>query len=350
MKMRGESDMVTTTLVLLILIIVLAAAFSLSNGRNDSANAIATVVSTRVLGPWQAIVFSAVLNFVGALFSSGVANTIGREIADPGRLPLAVFLATAIVAPAWVAICNLKGLTASCSHALMGGLIGAVLASAGAGALEGPGILKVVLGAFASPLLGFVLSYILILAVAWAFRRVSASTASSIFGKLQLVSTGAMAFAHGTGDAQKSMGLISGALVSSGLYQMADGRLPIPMWVRLLCAATIGVGTALGGWVVMRTLGSRLAHLRPHQGFAAETAASITILASALCRGIPVSTSHTITGATMGQGAAHGIRAVKWGVGRKTVFAWIFTFPVCIAGGAAVFWLLKLLGLASMPG
>jgi PiT family inorganic phosphate transporter len=231
----------------------------------------------------------------------------------------------------------------------MGGLIGAVLASVGTDALHGPGIKKIVFGVFVSPILGFVLGYLIILAVAWGFRRVRAATATSVFGKLQLLSAGAMAFAHGTGDAQKAMGLISGALVSSGLYQMVEGKLPIPLWVRLLCAATMGVGTALGGWAVMRTLGSRLAHLRPHQGFAAETAASITILINTLYKGIPISTTHSITGAIIGQGAAHGIRAVKWGVGGKIVFAWVFTFPVCIVGGAAIYWLLKLFGLAVIP-
>jgi PiT family inorganic phosphate transporter len=342
--------MATTTLVLLILIIVFALLFSLSNGWNDSANAIATAVSTRVLTPWQAIVFGSVLNFVGALFSSEVANTIGGEIADPARLSMATFLAAVVIAPIWITICTKKGLPISCSHSLMGGLIGAVLASVGVEALHGPGIKKIVLGVFTSPILGFVLAYIIILLVAWIFRRVRASTASFVLGKLQILSAGAMAFSHGTGDAQKTMGLISGALVSSGLYQMVDGKLPIPTWVRLICAATMGLGTALGGWAVMRTLGSRLAHLRPHQGFAAETAASITILINTLYKGIPISTTHSITGAIMGVGAAHGVRAVKWGVGRKIVFAWVLTFPVCILGGAAIYWLLKLFGLAALPG
>lgn len=339
-----------TTLVLLILIIVFALIFSLSNGWNDSANAIATVVSTRVLTPLQAIVFGSVLNFVGALFSSEVANTIGREIADPSKLSMATFLAAVVVAPIWVTVCTKKGLPISCSHSLMGGLIGAVLASVGTEALRGPGIRKIVFGVFTSPILGFILGYLIILAVAWAFRRMRASTASSVFGKLQILSAGAMAFSHGTGDAQKAMGLIGGALVSAGVYQMVDGKLPIPMWVRLLCAGTMGIGTAIGGWAVMRTLGSRLAHMKPHQGFAAETAGSITILINTLYQGIPISTTHSITGAIMGQGAAHGIRTVKWGVGGKIVFAWVFTFPVCIAGGALIYWLLKLCGLAIAPG
>jgi PiT family inorganic phosphate transporter len=336
--------------VVIVLIVVFALAFSLSNGWNDSANAIATVVSTRVLSPWQAIVFGSILNLVGALFSDQVANTIGKDIADPKLLSPATFLAAVVVAPIWVTWCTLRGLPISCSHSLMGGLVGAVVASVGFGGLKGAGITKILIGVFTSPILGFILGYLIILAVAWTFRRVRPATASAVFGKLQLVSAAAMAFAHGTGDAQKAMGLISGALVSGGFLSMVvrpDGKemLPIPLWVRLACAATMAVGTALGGWAVMRTLGQRLAHLKPHQGFAAETAASFTILINTLWRGIPISTTHSITGAIMGVGAAHGIRTVKWGVGKKIIFAWVFTFPVCIVGGVVICWLLRAVGL-----
>ena len=329
--------------VVIVLVVIFALLFDLSNGWNDSANAIATVISTRVLRPWQAVIFGVVLNFVGALFSSEVARTVGQDIA--AHPTMTAFLAAVVIAPIWVTYCTWRGLPISCSHSLMGGLIGAVLASAGADALKAGGIRKIAFGVFTSPVIGFVLAYAIMLLVAWAFRRIRPSTASAVFGKLQLVSAGAMAFAHGTGDAQKAMGIITGALVAGGFLVLGEGdRMVIPLWVRLACATAMAAGTAVGGWAVIRTLGSRLAHLKPYQGFCAETAAAFTILFNTL-GGVPISTTHSITGAIMGVGAARGIRAVKWGVGKKIVFAWVFTFPVCICSGALVWWLLDTLGV-----
>lgn len=334
--------MLTTTLVL---IVVFALLFDMTNGWNDASNAIATVVATRVLKPWHALAFGAVLNFVGALFSSEVARTVGQDIADPRTLTQATFLAAVMFAPLWTTYCTVQGLPISCSHALLGSLVGAVVASAGFGAVQGAGLQKIVFGVFTSPILGFALGYALLVLIAWAFRRLHPHTASKVFGKLQLVSAGAMAFAHGTGDAQKAMGIITGALIAAGLTDLGpDGRMDIPLWVRLAAATAMGFGTAVGGWRVMRTLGTRLAHLQPYQGFAAESAAAGTILFNTL-GGVPISTTHSITGAIMGVGATGGIRAVRWGVGRKIVFAWVVTFPVCIGGGAAVYGLLHVLGL-----
>ncbi len=332
-------------LVVIILVIVFALIFSLTNGWNDAANAIATVVATRVMSPWTAIVFGAVLNTAGAFFSSEVAKTIGKEIADPALLSQSTFLAAVVAAPLWITFCTLKGLPISCSHSLLGAIVGAVVSDAGTAAIKGEGIKKIAFGIFTSPIAGFVLGLVILVTIAWTFRRMRQRTASAIFGKLQIVSAGAMAFAHGTGDAQKAMGLISGALVAGGFEHLSTkGDLPIPWWVRALCALTMGIGSAVGGWSVMRTLGSKIADLKPYQGFAAETAAAVTILSNTLV-GIPISTTHSITGAVMGVGTAQGLKTVRWAVGKKIVYAWVFTFPVCIVGGFVIAKLFHALGI-----
>jgi PiT family inorganic phosphate transporter len=333
------------SMVMIVAIVALALVYDLSNGWNDSANAIATVVSTRVLSPSQAIVFGVVLNFIGALFSSEVAKTVGRDIADPSLLTGATFLAAVLVSPIWIALCTLRGLPISCSHSLLGGLIGAVLATTGIEGLKAKGIKKIVFGIGTSPLLGFLFGALIFILVMWIVRRWHPATVGRLFGRLQLLSAGAMAFSHGTGDAQKAMGIITGALLSANLIALGpDGEMHIPIWVRLLCASMMAIGTAVGGWRVMKTLGMRLAHLKPHQGFAAETAAATTILLNTLT-GVPISTTHSITGAITGVGAAQGVRFVKWGIGAKIVFAWIVTFPACIAGGALIFKLFQLIGI-----
>ena len=338
--------MTTLTLVIVILTIVFALVFDLANGWNDAANAVATVISTRVLSPAKAIAFGAVLNFVGALVSSEVAKTVGHNIADPKFLSATTFLAAVMTAPIWITWCSRRGLPNSCSHALLGALIGSVIASSGGiVGLKAEGIRKIVFGVLICPVAGFVAGHILVRITAWIARDFRPATASSVFGKLQLFSAGAMAFAHGTGDGQKAIGIISGVLMTAGVTHASAGHdFVIPPWVRITCASAMAVGTSLGGWHVMRTLGSRLAHLRTYQGFSAETAAATTILINTL-GGIPISTTHSITGAIMGVGAAQGIKAVRWGVGRKIVFAWIVTFPICILAGALMFTLLWAVGL-----
>lgn len=330
--------------IVVVLVIVFALVFDVTNGWNDASNAIATIVGTRVLPPWSAIVFGAVLNFAGAMFSSEVAKTVGKDIADPALLSPSVFLAAVIVAPIWITLCTWRGLPISCSHSLMGGLVGAVLAAEGTEALRSSGVQRIVFGVFTSPVIGFVLGLLVLVLVSWTCRRMSARWASAVFGKLQLVSAGAMAFSHGTGDAQKAMGIITGALISAGAIQDQAGGMPIPLWVRLACAAAMGIGSAVGGWAVMKTLGSGLAHLKPYQGFAAETGAATTILVNTLS-GVPISTTHSITGAIMGVGAARNLKAVRWNVGRKILMAWLLTFPVCIGGGAALYLLFHAAGL-----
>jgi PiT family inorganic phosphate transporter len=303
------------------------------------------VISTRVLRPWHAVIFGAVLNFVGALFFYKIAETVGSKVIDPNVAGPITFLAAVMVAPIWATICTLMGLPISCSHSLFGGLIGAVLVSKGVGGLQGEGITKILIGVFLAPVVGLALGYAIMLAVAWTFRRMHAGTASGLFGKLQIFSAGAMAFAHGTGDTQNPMGIIVGALIAGKFMEHAAGTpMHIPLWVRLSCAACMGFGTAVGGWSVIRTLGTGLADLKPYQGFCAETAAATTILCNTL-GGVPISTTHSITGAIMGVGTAKGIRAVKWAVGGKILCAWVFTFPACIAGGALLYLLLRACGL-----
>jgi PiT family inorganic phosphate transporter len=338
--------MTTLALITLILTVVFALVFDLTNGWNDAANAVATVISTRVLSPARAIAFGAILNFVGALFSSEVARTVGHNIAEPEFLTGATFLAAVMTAPIWITWCSRRGLPNSCSHALLGALIGSVIASSGGLiGLKTDGIHKIFFGVLICPIAGFVLGHIIVRIASWIARNARPSTASSVFGRLQLVSAGAMAFAHGTGDAQKAMGIISGALMAAGVTHATEGHdFVIPFWVRIACASAMALGTSLGGWRVMKTLGSRLAHLRTYQGFSAETAAATTILMNTL-GGIPISTTHSITGAIMGVGAAQGVRAVKWGVGRKIVFAWIVTFPICIVAGGLMYLMLRAIGI-----
>jgi PiT family inorganic phosphate transporter len=322
------------------LIVAFAVIFDVTNGWNDASNAIATVVSTRVLSPAAALALAVVLNFVGALFSSEVARTVGREIADPHVLTGITFLAAAVIAPIWITYCTVLGLPVSCSHSLMGGLIGSVIATGGTDALHAAGVKKIVFGVFTSPVAGFIAGYVIVIIVYLMCRKWSPARVSKWFGKLQILSASAMAFSHGTGDAQKAMGIVTGALITGGFLQLgADGKMHIPLWVRLLCAAAMGFGTAVGGYRVIRTLGMRIIHLRPFQGFAAETAAAATILFNTLT-GVPISTTHSITGAVLGVGSAEGVRAVRWGIGGKILFAWLVTFPVCIGGGAAIYWLL----------
>lgn len=331
-------------LLLVILITAFAILFDLANGWNDAANAIATVIGTRVMSPLVAVGFGAALNFLGAFYSDAVAKTVGADIVDKATLtsqigPL-IFMSAVAASPVWITWCTLKGLPISCSHSLMGALVGAALAAGGADGVQGAGIRKIVTGVFTSPIIGFLLGGVLVVLISWVFKNARPAWIKSVFGKLQIVSAGAMAFSHGTGDAQKAMGVVTGALIAAG-WQSADPKeFHIEMWVRVTCATAMGVGTFVGGWAVIRTLGTRLGAMKPHQGFAAETAASTTILVNTLT-GVPISTTHSITGAIMGVTAAHGVKMVRWEVGKKIIFAWICTFPACIALGAGAFWLLR---------
>lgn len=336
------------TMIVVCLTIVFAVAFSMANGWNDAANAIATVVATRSMRPRRAVAMGVAMNLVGAFISAKVANTIGGEIVSPEyRVPALAFLAAVMVAPIWALICTLRGLPISTSHALFGGLIGAVLVSSGWRALQaGQGFYKILFGVFISPVMGFVMGYAVMIILSWIFRSLRPSTATRLFNRLHVLSAASMALAHGAGDAQPPMGIMAGALVAGGYLSLAsDGSLPMHFGIKLACAGAMALGTAIGGWAVMKTLGSGLSKLRSHQGFSASAAASITILANILGAGIPISTTHAITGSIAGAGATRGLKTVRWGVGKKIVYAWVLTFPICILGGALVFAILDYAGL-----
>jgi PiT family inorganic phosphate transporter len=314
--------------LLAILVLILGAEFV--NGWTDAPNAIATVVSTRSLGPYQAVIMAAVLNLLGVLSGTAVASTIGRDIVDPAVVDLATVGGAMVGIIAWSTLAARYGIPTSESHALVAGLAGAGLATAGPDALVGAGWVKVGWGLVFSTLFGFGGGALVMTAVYWIWRRASLDRTRSTFRALQICSSAFMAFTHGSNDGQKFMGTFTLALVLGG----ALDTFHVPFWVMLLCAGTMGLGTITGGWRIMHTLGGRITRLSTHQGFAAETAAATTIeLASRF--GIPLSTTHTISTAIMGVGATQRLSAVRWGVTRELLIAWVLTFPIC----AGISWL-----------
>jgi PiT family inorganic phosphate transporter len=316
----------------IIFLIALALSFDFLNGFHDSANSIATVVSTRVLTPRQAVVWAAFFNFVAFLFFGlHVANTIGKGIVDPSVIDFHIIFATLIGACLWDIMTWYVGLPTSSSHALMGGLIGAALVKAGVYSLVWKGILKTIVFIFISPLLGFFLALVFGSAVYWIFRNKAPSQVDHFFRKGQLMSAALYSLGHGGNDAQKTMGIIAVLLFSAG---MLGSEFYVPFWVVISCHASIALGTMFGGWRIVKTMGQKVAKLKPFDGFCAESAAAISIfLASGL--GIPVSTTHTITGSIMGVGSLRRLTAVRWGVAGKIIWAWILTIP-CVAAISAL--------------
>ncbi|HEV2912441.1 MAG TPA: inorganic phosphate transporter [Pyrinomonadaceae bacterium] len=325
----------TSTLAFVILIIAVALVFDYINGFHDAANSIATVVSTRVLSPGIAVIWAAFFNFVAFLFfGTRVAKTIGGDLVNINLiaedLRLYVLLAALLGAIVWNLITWYLGLPTSSSHALIGGYAGAAIAAyrSVAGLLKPEGWIKTIVFIVASPLLGMIMGFILMVAVYWIFRRWSAKQVDSTFRRGQLVSAAAYSLGHGGNDAQKTMGIITAVLVAGGLLA-ADpgGALPhIPTWVVLTAHAAIGLGTLSGGWRIVHTMGSKITKLKPVGGFCAETAGALTLF-GATYAGIPVSTTHTITGAIVGVGATRRLSAVKWGVAGRIVWAWLLTIP-----------------------
>jgi len=340
-----------SSLWLLILIIALAIGFGIANGFNDAANAIATVIGTRVLSPRKAIMMAALLNFAGAATGLEVAKTIGKGILAPEALTYLTVIAGLASAIIWVTLATYYGLPLSVTHSLVAGLAGAGIAVAGSGAVVWNVMERVATSVVAAPVLGFIGGFALMVILFWALRRSAPARVQGIFGKLQIFSAAFMAYSHGKNDGQMPIGIIAIALVIyyQGIGQfgraatvwdeIAFGNL---WWVIVISALAISLGTAMGGWKVIRTLGLRVTTLRPVHGFAAETtAASVIELASLL--GIPVSTTHCITTAIMGVGATRRFSAVRWGVGRNIVAAWIITFPICGGLGYLFAWSLKLI-------
>ncbi len=318
-----------------VLLLVLAAEFV--NGWTDSPNAIATVVSTRVLSPSQAVIMAAMLNVVGALLTgTTVAFTIGKGIIKPDAIGLPVVAAAMLAIVIWSTVAWRYGLPTSESHALVAGLAGAGLATAGPKVLLWVGWQKVLLGIVFSTFLGFSISFMVMIAIYYIFQRSRLSKIRGVFAKLQIVSAAFMAFSHGSNDGQKFMGTFALALVLGGVFP----QFHIPLWVILLCGTVMGLGTAFGGWRIIKTMGFGITRLEPVNGFAAETSASFTILLASFL-GIPLSTTHTINTSIMGVGATRRLSAVRWGVTRNIATAWLLTFPVCAVLAALVALLLK---------
>ncbi len=314
--------------LILVLLLVLAAEFT--NGLSDAANAIATVVGTRVLTPAKAVIMAAVLNLVGVLVTgAAVAATIGKGIVRSEAITLEVLAAAMLTVVVWTMAAWFFGIPTSETHELLAGLAGAGLATAGPSVLLWDGWRKVLIGLGVSTIVGFGLAFLLMLLVYWAFRRVHRARSMRVFGRLQVLSAAFMAFSHGSNDGQKFMGVFAAALVAGGVLD----TFRVPLWVMLLCGAVMGLGTFLGGWRIIKTMGSKVTRLEPSQGFAAETAAGVAILVSSRF-GIPLSTTHTIGTAIMGVGATRRISAVNWGVSRQIVTTWVLTFPACLVLGA----------------
>ncbi len=323
---------------MIILTVAVALLFDFANGWNDSANAIATVVSTRVLSPLSAVLLAGALNFVGAFLSTKVAKMIGGGLVDPMVLTQTAILAAMLGAFTWTFVMTLFGLPISGSHSLIGGLIGAVAFSAGIGALKSGGVYKVLLALFLSPIFGLAIGFFLMVVLMHLFKKVPLGIVNKYFGKLQLVSVSFMALSHGTNDAQKVMGVITMALLSGGYID----SLEVPLWVVFSCALMMGLGTATGGWRVIKTLGCQLSRIQPVHGFAAESAASVVLMGSASL-GLPVSTTHVITSSIMGVGATRRLSAVRWGVGKKIFYAWVFTLPSCGIMAGIYYWVLSMI-------
>src|SRR6266550_3316071 len=318
-------------LPIVVVLILVALTFDFINGFHDAANSIATVVSTRVLSPGKAVAWAAFFNFVAAFgFGTAVATTIGKGMIDVNVVTFAVVFAGLAGATLWDLITWYFGLPTSSSHALMGGYAGSAVAKAGWGVIIASGWTKTLVFIVLSPLIGMVLGLLLMTTVMWIFRGTAPSRVDKYFRRLQLVSAALFSLGHGTNDAQKTMGIIAGVLFTAGYIKTFD----IPFWVVLMAHAAIGLGTLSGGWRIVRTMGQRITALRPVGGFSAETAGAISIIGAAW-GGIPVSTTHTITGAIVGVGATRRVTAVKWGVTRRIVWAWIITIPAA-AGVAAL--------------
>jgi len=326
----------TTPLLLVAFIILIALTFDYINGFHDAANSIATVVSTRVLTPMQAVVWAAVFNFIAAFgFGVGVAKTVGKGVVEAGVVDHWVILGGLSGAIVWNLVTWYYGIPSSSSHALIGGFSGAAVAKGGFGALIPSGLAKIAVFIVLAPVIGLALGFALMVATLWTFRKFRPARVDGIFRKLQLVSAAFYSLGHGTNDAQKTMGIIAILLFSGGYL---GGEFYVPFWVVLAAHAALGFGTLAGGWRIVRTMGMRLTKLRPIGGFCAETAGAVMLIGTAI-GGIPVSTTHTITGSIMGVGATQRLSAVRWGVAGRIVWAWILTIPLSGLIAAAT-WLL----------
>jgi inorganic phosphate transporter, PiT family len=322
----------------LYVVIGLVLVFDFINGFHDSANSIAAIVSTKVLSPLTAVIFAAFFNFIAFLvFNLSVATTIGKGVVHPDVINLNVVAAALFAAIIWNLLTWWWGLPSSSSHTLVGGLIGAAVAKAGFGSVVVSGVVKIVLFIVVAPFLGMIISFIILAFILFLAKKSSPAKVDKIFRKLQLVSAGAFSLGHGGNDAQKSMGIIWVALIVTNHVTAHD---PIANWIVFSCYSAIALGTLFGGWRIVKTMGQKITKLRPYEGFAAETAGALTLF-GATHFGIPVSTTHTITGAIIGVGARKGVSAVKWGVTTKIFWAWILTIPVSALIAALIYFILR---------
>ena len=328
-------DAVQVSFWVVALLVALALAFDFMNGFHDAANSIATVVSTGVLKPQQAVLFAAAFNFIAIfIFQLKVAATIGKGIVMPGVVDHYVVFGALVGAIVWNVVTWFYGIPSSSSHALIGGIVGAVMAKAGGGALVAAGVWKTVIFIFVSPTLGFLLGSLLMVIVAWIFRRTPPLRVDAWFRRLQLVSAGLYSLGHGGNDAQKTIGIIWMLLIAAGYSSTAD-HMP-PSWVIWTCYLAIAAGTMFGGWRIVKTMGQKITKLKPVGGFCAETGGAMTLFI-ATAMGVPVSTTHTITGAIVGVGSTRSASAVRWGVAGNIVWAWIFTIPASAAVAALAY-------------
>ena len=327
--------------VLLILVVLLGIGFEFVNGFHDAANAVATVIATRVLTPLQAILMAGSLNLVGALSGEAVAKTVGQGIVDKTVVTQDLVVAALIAAIVWDLITFIAALPTSSSHALIFGIIGAAVSQHGLGIIILPGLQLTTFGIVYSPLVAFVFGYAFMLALYWALRNVSYRLVTRFFGRAQILSSAYMAFSHGGNDGQKTMGIIALSLYA---FHGNTGPFVIDTWVKVVCAIAIGLGTATGGWRIIKTMGMRITALTPVSGFAAETSAA-TVIEIATRFGIPISTTHAISGAILGVGSTRRLSAVRWGIAGRIVTAWVLTIPGCFVLGYGTATLLRVVGV-----
>jgi PiT family inorganic phosphate transporter len=332
---------VDTNLALVVLVVGVALVFDYINGFHDAANSIATVVSTRVLSPGKAVIWAAFFNFAAAfVVGTAVAKTVGSGMIDLSAVTTSVILAGLIGAIIWDLITWYYGLPTSSSHALVGGYAGAAIAKAGLGALVPSGWTKTLIFILLAPGIGFVLGFAFMVAILWICRSAAPSRVDRWFRRLQLVSAALYSLGHGANDAQKTMGIIAGVLVTGGYLTEFE----IPLWVEIAAYSAISAGTLSGGWRIIHTMGSKITRLQPVGGFAAETAGAVSLF-TATALGVPVSTTHTITGAIIGVGSTRRLSAVRWGVARRIIWAWVLTIPASAVIAAVSFYLLDAIGL-----
>ncbi|GIP50266.1 Low-affinity inorganic phosphate transporter 1 [compost metagenome] len=326
-----------TSLLIILIVIVLALGFDFINGFHDTANAIATSVSTRALKPRTAIMMAAVMNFLGAILFTGVAKTIGGSVADPAKLDngLEVLIATLLSAIIWNLITWWFGIPSSSSHALIGSLAGAVYVGAGPDKLNWSGFTTIVEGLVFSPLIAFAIGYIVMLVLKWIFARRSPHTVNKGFRSLQIVTAALQSFTHGTNDAQKAMGIITFALVTADFQD----HMEVPLWVKLAAATAMALGTSIGGWKIIKTMGTKIFKIEPINGFAADISAASVIFGATLFH-LPVSTTHAITSAILGVGSAKRFSAVRWSMAGRIVIAWVITIPIVFIMAGAIYKLL----------